>query len=374
MKIFLVGGGTGGHFYPLIAVAEALRAQVPKDELQLAYIGPDAFEQSELDRVGIRYMWCPAGKVRRYISLFNVTDVFKMLFGVLVAFFKLLATYPDVILSKGGYTSVPVVLAARMLRIPVVIHESDARMGRANGLSVGYAKYIAVSYPHMLEKLPKEKTAFVGIPARAGVRASAVDEATAYARFGIMDAQAPVVLVLGGSLGAENLNLLIMNSLDTLLPKYTLIHQTGRAHGEVIAEMARELIIDTKLSPRYIMREYLSVEDMHAALEIADVIISRAGSGAISEIALHGKPSILVPIPETVSHDQLANAYAYADTGAALVLEEENAREHILGSLLDDLVQNATTYIQMSEAARAFAHPDAADKVAHALLSIAKKH
>ena len=147
MKIFLVGGGTGGHFYPLIAVAEALRAQVPAEELKLAYIGPDAFEQAELDRVGIRYVWCPAGKVRRYVSILNVTDLFKTLFGLFVAFFKLLAAYPDVILSKGGYTAVPIILAARILRIPVVIHESDARMGRANELAVGYAKYIAVSYP-----------------------------------------------------------------------------------------------------------------------------------------------------------------------------------------------------------------------------------
>ncbi|OGG62679.1 hypothetical protein A3C87_00965 [Candidatus Kaiserbacteria bacterium RIFCSPHIGHO2_02_FULL_49_34] len=374
MKIFLVGGGTGGHFYPLIAVAEALKTQVPAGELQMAYIGPDAFEQSELDRVGIRYVWCPAGKVRRYVSILNITDLFKTLFGVLVAFFKLLAAYPDVILSKGGYTAVPVILAARILRVPVVIHESDARMGRANELAAGYAKYIAVSYPHMLENLPKEKTAFVGIPARAGVRAGETSEAAAYEMFGITDTQVPVILVLGGSLGAENLNLLMMNSLDTLLPKYTILHQTGRVHGDVVAGMARELIIDPRLTPRYIMRDYLSAEEMHAAMEIADVIISRAGSGAISEIALHGKPSILVPIPESVSHDQLTNAYSYANTGAAYVLEEENAREHILGSLLDDLLQNATTYIQMSEAARAFAKPDAAEKVAHALIAIAKKH
>src|SRR3989344_2951791 len=361
MKIFLVGGGTGGHFYPLIAVAEALRAQVPAEELKLAYIGPDAFEQAELDRVGIRYVWCPAGKVRRYVSILNVTDLFKTLFGLFVAFFKLLAAYPDVILSKGGYTAVPIILAARILRIPVVIHESDARMGRANELAVGYAKYIAVSYSHMLDTLPKEKTAFVGIPARASIRAGDVDEAAVYKHFGIADAQAPVILVLGGSLGA-------------LLPKYTIIHQTGKSHSEVIAEMARELIVDPRLAPRYILRPYLSAEDMHAAMEIADVIISRAGSGAISEIALHGKPSILVPIPESVSHDQTTNAYAYADTGAAHVLEEENAREHILGSLLDELTQDATTYIRMSEAARAFAHPDAAEKVARVLVAIAKKH
>ena len=165
-----------------------------------------------------------------------------------------------------------------------------------------------------------------------------------------------------------------MDSLDSLLPKYTIIHQTGKSHSEVIAEMARELIVDPRLAPRYILRPYLSAEDMHAAMEIADVIISRAGSGAISEIALHGKPSILVPIPESVSHDQTTNAYAYADTGAAHVLEEENAREHILGSLLDELTQDATTYIRMSEAARAFAHPDAAEKVARVLVAIAKKH
>lgn len=375
MKIFMVGGGTGGHFYPLIAVAEALRAEVPNAaELSLGYVGPDPFDKAELDRLGITFVSCPAGKVRRYISVLNFIDIFKTLFGFAVAFIKLLLAYPDVILSKGGYTAVPILFAARVLRIPVVIHESDAKMGRANALAVSYATYIAVSYPQLLDTLPKEKTARTGIPMRASLRAPAADQAQAYQAFGITDMQTPVILVLGGSLGAENVNLLMMDALNLLLPSYTIIHQTGKTHAETIQDMASELVRDPALTPRYIMRPYLSAEEMHQALSIASVVISRAGSGAISEIALHGKPSILIPIPEEVSHDQRTNAYAYADTGAAYVLEEANMHEHILASMLDEIMNNATTYITMSDAAHAFAQPDAAQKVAHALVSIARGH
>lgn len=375
MKIFMVGGGTGGHFYPLIAVAEALRAEVPNAaELALGYMGPDPFDKGELDRLGIVFVSCPAGKVRRYISFLNIIDVFKTVAGLVVAFFKLLIAYPDVILSKGGYTAVPIVFAARILRIPVVIHESDAKMGRANALAVSYARYIAVSYPQLMDTLPKEKTARTGIPIRAVLRAPLTNEAQAYQTFGITDTQTPVVLVLGGSLGAENVNLLIMDALGVLLPSYTIIHQTGKNHASTISDMAKELIRDPALSSRYIMRPYLSAEEMHQALSIASVVISRAGSGAIAEIAVHGKPSILIPIPEEVSHDQRTNAYAYADTGAAYVLEEANMHEHIVASLLDEIMNNATTYITMSDAARAFAQPDAAEKIAHALVAIARGH
>lgn len=375
MKIFMVGGGTGGHFYPLIAVAEALRAQVPDvSQLSLGYVGPDPFDKAELDRLGIVFVSCPAGKVRRYISVLNIFDAFKTLFGFVVAFFKLLIAYPDVILSKGGYTSVPVIFAARVLRIPVVVHESDAKLGRANALAASFATYVAVSYPTLAATLPKEKTALTGIPIRAALRAAPADGAQAYQAFGITDTQAPVILVLGGSLGAENLNLFMMDALNTLLPTYTVIHQTGKSHAETIAGMAKELLTDPSSAAHYIMRPYLSAEEMHQALSIANVVISRAGSTAIAEIALHGKPAILIPIPETIAHDQLTNAYAYAETGAAQVLEESNMREHILATMLDEILNNATTYITMSDAARGFAHADAAEKIARALVAIARGH
>lgn len=375
MKIFLVGGGTGGHFYPLIAVAESLRMSASDpSQLMLGYMGNERFDRAELERLSIKYVWCPSGKMRRYASVLNFLDPFKVIAGVIVAFFKLLFAYPDVIFSKGGYTSVPIIFAARVLRIPVVIHESDARMGRANELAVSYAKYIAVSYTKLAESLPRGKTALTGIPIRKAIRDPFIDEAQTYTTFGITDMQAPVVLIIGGSSGAERVNLLVMSALDTLLPQYTIIHQTGKEHEVVVREMAHGLIVDPRLKPRYIARPYLSAEEMHQALSIADMVVSRAGSSAIAEIALHGKPSILIPIPEDVSHDQLANAYAYAEKGAAYVLEEDNAREHILASLLDEIMQDAKKYMSMSDAARSFARPDASDKIAHALIAIAQGH
>ncbi|HEY0964752.1 MAG TPA: glycosyltransferase, partial [Candidatus Paceibacterota bacterium] len=144
MRIGFVGGGTGGHFYPLIAVAEELQARTPTPELY--YFGPSPYNKDLLTQMNITYIACPAGKLRRYFSVQNFIDVFKSFFGIFIAIWKLYVIYPDVIFSKGGFTSVPILLAARFLRIPVVIHESDAVPGRANNLAKKFARYIGIAY------------------------------------------------------------------------------------------------------------------------------------------------------------------------------------------------------------------------------------
>ena len=160
MRIGLVGGGTGGHFYPLIAVAEELN--VLKSSSNLYYFGPSPYSKEDLEKNSIKYVYCPAGKIRRYFSFQNFLDLFRSFFGVFVALWKLYITYPDVIFSKGGYTSVPILTAARLLRIPVVIHESDAVPGRANKLAKSFAKYIAISYDDVAEFFPAEKNTIPG--------------------------------------------------------------------------------------------------------------------------------------------------------------------------------------------------------------------
>src|SRR3989344_4049141 len=168
MRVVFVGGGTGGHFYPLIAVAEAVRERdrAAGEDSELIYIGPEPYNQSALDSVGLRYVYCPAGKRRLYRSILNWLDSFKIISGFFVAFFKLLWLYPDVIMSKGGYTSVPVILAAWLLRIPIMIHESDAVAGRANKLAARFSRYVAIAFPEVSEQFPKEKIALVGMPIR----------------------------------------------------------------------------------------------------------------------------------------------------------------------------------------------------------------
>lgn len=369
MRVMLVGGGTGGHFYPLIAIVESL---IKSDEQspELYFIGPDPYNKELLQKYNIRFLWCPAGKRRRYFSLLNIPDFFKNILGILVALWKLFVIYPDVVMSKGGYTSVPVVVAAWLLRIPIIIHESDAVPGRANKLAKHFARYIAISYDDAAEFFPKNKTALIGIPIRNELRTASTTDSRM--TLGITD-DAPLVLVLGGSQGAERINTLILDSLDELLPSYNVIHQTGEAGHQPVVEMAQSLL-KSEIAHRYRPVPFLDASVLHSAMTVADIIISRAGSTSIHEIAMHGKPSILIPIPEEISHDQRTNAYAYARTGAATVLEEKNLTDGLLAAEISRIMSDRGMYDEMSAAARTFSSPDASEKLAGVIYEIGREH
>lgn len=372
MRIVLVGGGTGGHFYPLIAIAEAIRdrdtALVKKTEL--FYMGPTEYNRESLARLNIRYTYCPAGKRRNYFSLLNFFDIFVTLFGVFFALCKLYRLYPDVVMSKGGFTSVPVVFAARLLRIPIVIHESDATPGKANKFAARYARYIGISYDDAAEFFPQNKTALTGIPIRKFFYARLPDPHT----YLTIPKDRPVLFVVGGSLGAERINNLILDSLDELLPHYTLVHQTGTDHKERVTESAGSLISDMQLLEHYFVFGHMTGEQVAAALQAASLVISRAGSGSIAEIALSGKPSILIPIPEEISHDQRTNAYAYARTGAATVIEEKNLQDAILAPEINRILSDQAVYESMQRAAEGFTREGAAYTLADTLLGIGNEH
>lgn len=369
-RIVLVGGGTGGHFYPLMATAERLRERSTGSDLELYYFGPEPYNQAELDRNQIKFVACPAGKRRRYASLANFTDPFKTLAGLFVALYKLFLIYPDVVFSKGGYTSVPVVLAAGFLRIPVVIHESDSRPGRANRLAAKWSKYVAVSFPEAADLFPEAKTLLTGVPIR---RALLKNTPNAAAALGLPE-DVPLIFVTGGSLGAERLNTLILDTLDELLPHYLILHQTGDNAEVGVRQMANSLINDENLLGRYFVKGSLTGEEMALAQSAAHLIISRAGGGSIFEIASHGKPSILIPIPEEVSHDQRTNAYSYARSGAASVIEEANLRDGLLAAEVERIMNDSELYQKMSQAALAFSPQDAAATLAGTLLVIADEH
>lgn len=373
MRVLLVGGGTGGHFYPLIAIAEALieRAALQQKSIELFYIGPDHYDKDSLDVLGIKFIWCPTGKWRRYKSILNFLDIFKLGFGVLVAFWKLLILYPDTVMSKGGSTSVPVIIAARLLRIPVVIHESDVVVGRANKLAAKGARYIAVSFPETAELFPKEKTALTGIPIRKALRQETAQDP--HAALGL-DSTIPTLLVLGGSLGAENINNLILESLDDLLPTYNIVHQTGKSHFDAVTATAQALVKDPGLLSRYHPIAFVDQATLNLAYHASVLVISRAGSTTIFESAIHTKPSILIPIPETISHDQRKNAYAYARSGAAVVMEEGNLRDGLLVAEINRIMSNHSVYEQMIAAARKFPARNASNKIADILLSIGDEH
>ncbi len=245
MRIAFVGGGTGGHFYPLMAVAEVLAEDAHKPHLY--YIGPTPYEPDLLKQHKIRYVSCPAGKLRNYFSIQNLSDPFLTFFGVFVAIWKLYFIYPDVIFSKGGYTSVPVLLAARFLRIPVVVHESDSVPGRANKLARSFAKYVGIAFDEAAAFFPNDRTALVGIPLR---RLTLAPHPEPFSELGIPN-DLPLIYVTGGSSGAERINNLILRSLSELLPYYRIFHQTGTAHQDEIRLAAKGLVTDKTLQGRY---------------------------------------------------------------------------------------------------------------------------
>lgn len=371
LRVLLVGGGSGGHFYPLMSVAQKLQQHPLRPALY--YMGPEAYDQTTLDSLSISYVSCPAGKRRKYSSFLNLLDIFKTLFGFFVAIGKLYVLYPDVIISKGSYTSVPVTLAAALLNIPIVIHESDTRLGSANKLAARFAHTIAVSFEEVIPFLPKKKNIILtGVPLRDEMLMPPTENVRE--ALGITN-DLPIIFVFGGSLGAERLNQLVLDSLDELLPVYNVIHQTGKNNFEVTALSARELVRENELLARY--RPVAFFSDPHVLNDVyhaASIVISRAGTGSIYEIAVHGKPSILIPIPETISHDQRTNAYAYARTGAATVIEETNFQDSLLSAEIARIIKNEATYTQMAAAAIQFAPRDAAEKLCTITLSLAEKH
>jgi UDP-N-acetylglucosamine--N-acetylmuramyl-(pentapeptide) pyrophosphoryl-undecaprenol N-acetylglucosamine transferase len=370
-RIVLVGGGSGGHFYPLIAVAEQLNnVKAGGFPLELYYMGPEPYNKAVLDEQGIRFVSCPSGKKRKYFSLLNYLDIFKVIYGFFVAIVKLYIIYPDVIFSKGSYTSVPVTVAGYLLRIPIVIHESDSKPGSANKLAARFARYIAISFDEAAKYFPNKKIALTGIPLRNELTQNVADPIAALG----LPSERPIIFVTGGSFGAERLNNLILDSLDELLPNYTIFHQTGVVHEKSIQESSASLITDINLLEHYFVKGSLTGEEMGLALAASTLVIGRAGAGTIFEIASKGKPSILVPIPENVSHDQKTNAYEYARSGAASVLEEHNLTDGLLASEITRIMSDQAIYDTMSGCARAFAKDNAAQTVANALVGISQEH
>ncbi len=369
IKIVLVGGGTGGHFYPLIALAESLNLRQEKPDLY--YFGPDAYDKDALLAQRIVFVPIPAGKKRKYFSLLNYIDAFKTLYGFFVALIKLYWIYPDVIVSKGGYTSVPVVLAAAFLRIPIIVHESDVKMGTANRLALRFARAVVIAYEDLAATIQHPRMYVLGIPIRNALQSPMSSNAKEL--FGITQ-DLPVILVIGGSQGAERINGFLLDSLDELLPSYTVIHQTGKSHYDVCVRAADTLVSDEKMRSRYHPYAFLNEVQMNDVYNLASIVISRAGSNSMYEIALHGKPSIIIPIPEEISHDQRANAYAFARTGGAVVIEEKNMSDNLLLSEIDRIMQDTQLYTEMAAAAQAFGKTDTAESMGTLIIDIAKQH
>jgi UDP-N-acetylglucosamine--N-acetylmuramyl-(pentapeptide) pyrophosphoryl-undecaprenol N-acetylglucosamine transferase len=373
MKILFTGGGTAGHFYPLIAVAEAIRDVTKEEKLidpQLFYAGPVPFDQDALFMNDILFVKTSAGKVRRYFSLMNIVDFFKTAWGVTVSIFRIFFLYPDVIFSKGGYASFPTLLAARLFRIPVVIHESDTVPGRVSLWSGKFATKIAVSYAHAAQYFPKDKVAVTGNPIRRSI-ANKTNEG-AHEFLGL-EHNVPVILIIGGSQGAQAINDVILRALPELLKSYQIIHQTGEANLQEVEQLASVIIGTSEFKTRYHPYPFLNELALRMSAGAADLVISRAGS-TLFEIAAWGLPSIVIPISRDVTEHQSINAVAYAKTGAAVSIEQNNLSPTVLISEIRRILDNPDLYARMKQAAQAAGSVDAAKIIAKELLSIGLSH
>ena len=374
MKIVFTGGGTGGHFYPIIAVAQKVNKIIDKEKIlgvKLYYLSDDPYDKEALFENGLLYEEVNAGKMRTYFSVKNFFDIFKTFFGILNAIYKVFTIYPDVVFGKGGYASFPTLLAARILRIPVIIHESDSAPGRVNEWAGHFAKKIAISFKEAVDFFPKEKVAWTGQPIREEIEYPANHkEALDYFK---LESQLPVILVLGGSQGAELINNTVLDALPRLLNNYQIIHQTGVRNFKLVTGRSSVMLAEDKNKSRYLGYSFLNPLEMKMAAGVATIIISRAGS-TLFEIASWGIPSILVPFTESNADHAKKNAFAYARVGACTVIEEMNMTANILSSEIERIVGDKHILEQMIKSAKAFNKPGGAEKIARELVDIGLSH
>jgi len=377
MKIVITGGGSGGHFYPLMAVADAILDESRKQTLvepRIYYVGPNEYNPKELFDRGISFVRVPAGKRRinpNGIGMINnAIDAVKMGIGCTIGLIKMFILFPDVVFAKGGYASFPTLLAAKILGIPVIIHESDSTPGRVNAWAGKFAKKVAVSFPESAEHFDAAKVAYTGNPVRKDIAIPL--EVGAYEYLGL-DPHIPVISILGGSQGSARINDIVLRIIPELTKKYQIIHQTGKDHIESITGMSTLALNGSTYPERYKPMAYMNSMVMRMVASISRVVISRAGS-QIFEIALWGMPSILIPITDSHGDHQRKNAYNYARSGAALVIEENNLTPQILIHELSRILDNAQFHDQMAVSAKKFARVDAAEIIAHEVLNIGLSH
>ncbi|HAS80584.1 MAG: UDP diphospho-muramoyl pentapeptide beta-N acetylglucosaminyl transferase [Candidatus Nomurabacteria bacterium GW2011_GWE1_32_28] len=374
MKIVFTGGGTGGHFYPIIAVAQKVNQIIDKENIigvKLYYFSDDPYDKEMLFENGLIFEKVYAGKMRTYFSIKNFFDMFRMFLGSINAIYKIFSIYPDVVFGKGGYASFPTILAARILRIPIIIHESDSTPGRVNKWAGHFVKKIAISFKEAVDYFPKKFVVWTGHPIRTEIEHPIqYEEALNYFK---LESNLPVILVLGGSQGAELINNIILDALPRLLNNFQIIHQIGVNNFNSVSARAKVILEKKQEKARYLPFAFLNPLTMKMAAGAATIVVSRAGS-TIFEIASWGIPSILIPITKTNGDHQRKNAFNYAHTGACKVIEEANMTANILSSEIERIVEDKEIWNNMANSAKAFNKPDAAYKIARELIDTVLSH
>ncbi len=329
-KIILTGGGTAGHVTPNIALLPALL----QNSYEISYIGSyKGIEKELIEAVNIPYYPISSGKLRRYLDLKNLSDPFKVIKGLGQSIRLMRKLKPSLVFSKGGFVSVPVVLAAKFCHIPVIIHESDITPGLANKIAIPTAKKVCCNFPETLKYLPKEKAVLTGSPIRQELMSGNAEYARSYCHF---HSDKPVLLIIGGSTGSKIINDVIRAQLTELLKNYQIIHLCGKGNLD-------NHLINTK---GYAQFEYISqqLKDMFA---LADIVISRAGANAICELLALHKPNILIPLSAAASRgDQILNAKSFEKQGFSYVIEEEHLTAETLLAGIKTVSNQKDSYIR----------------------------
>lgn len=333
-KIILTGGGTAGHVTPNIALVPGLR----KAGFDVLYVGSyNGMEKGLIEKEGIPYIGISSGKLRRYFDWKNFTDPFRVIKGFFEAGRIMKKERPDVVFSKGGFVTVPVVLAAKRHKIPVVSHESDMTPGLANKISLSSVTKVCCNFPETMQYLPKDKAVLTGSPIRAELLEGSRARGLAFTGF---DGKKPILMIIGGSLGSVAVNTAVRKILPSLLQDFDVIHLCGKKN------------LDSRLNGTkgYVQYEYIS-EELRDLFAAASLVISRAGANAICELLALRKPNILIPLSAHASRgDQILNAKSFAQQGFSLVLDEDTLTDAALEEAVRKVYAQREQYIHAMEA------------------------
>lgn len=334
--IVMTGGGTAGHVTPNLALVPYLK----QAGYEIFYIGSyNGIEKKMVENAGITYYGISSGKLRRYHDWKNFTDPFRVIKGFAEANQLLKHLKPDVVFSKGGFVSVPVVMAAGRQHIPAIIHESDMTPGLANKLAIPFATKVCCNFPETLEYLPEGKAVHTGSPIRQELFSGNKEAGLSFCGF---TSEKPVLLIMGGSIGSRFINNAVWDSLDTLLEKFQIVHLVGK--GNINKDLVGK--------NGYQQYEFIS-EQLNDIFAMTDMMISRAGANSISEILTLKIPNILIPLSAKASRgDQILNAESYEKQGFSTVLQEEDLTSVILIKSVDDVYNRRDEIINRMEASK----------------------
>ena len=368
MKILFTGGGSGGHVFPIVAIVREIKRMMPH-ETKLYYLGPeDDWVNIYLSEEDIEIDYISSGKIRRYFTVkamaANILDLFRVAAGFFQALFFIFRINPDLVFSKGGYGALPTVFAAKILGVPIFMHESDISPGLVNRITSKLALEIFVAF-EKTEYFNPEKMIPVGNPIRREIF-SGGSEKVGKELFDLVGGR-PLIFIIGGSQGAQKINDLIFLILQDMLKEFEVIHQCGTKNfQDAINESS--VVAKGDLKKYYHVYPFLRENELREAYFNADIIVSRAGSGAIFTIAALGKPSILIPLPDSAQDHQVKNAYVFAETGAGLSLEQENLTPQFFLEKLRFLNSDSADVKRIEAAAKEFSRPMAAKVIARYLL------